>query len=311
MAAISELAGADDPVARREHSLDDADWVHITPRGTEFGGDDPSGSVRGPLASLIVACATAYRLRATLWILVQKEFKSRYRAQALGLFWSLAYPLFMMITVSFAFVFVLGIKVENFPIFYLIGAIFWHWFSNALLSATSTFHEHGGLVKRTTFPRYLLPIARVLSSFLSFLTEWGLVVAFYFIFPQAFNFTYRVFALPFLCLILFVLLVGVSLLVSVLDVHYRDVYYMVSSVLTVGFWFSPILYPVEKAPEQLRWLFYLNPLTGIMEGARAILMSGNWPNFWQLGAATAVALLVFFVGCAAFRRHNLTLADHL
>ena len=204
MASAPELASAKTP--RSPRSLEAAPWVHVTPKGTDFGGESPSGSVRGPLKSLLVAFITTYQLRSTLWILVLREFKSRYRAQALGLLWSLAYPLVMMITVSVAFVYVLGVDIPNFAIFYLIGAIFWHWFSNGLMSATSIFNENGSLVKRTTFPRYLLPVSRVLASFLSFLTEWMLVIAFYFVFPEAFTFTYRIVALPLLFLITFVLM---------------------------------------------------------------------------------------------------------
>jgi ABC-type polysaccharide/polyol phosphate export permease len=309
MASAPEFASAN--VTRSLRSLEETPWVHVTPRGTSFGGESPAGVVRGPLQSLLVALATTYNVRSTLWILVLKEFKARYRAQALGVFWSLAYPLVMMLTVSAAFVYVLRVEIANFPIFYLIGAIFWHWFSNGLLSATSIFTENSSLVKRTTFPRYLLPMSRVLASFLSFLTEWSLVIGFYFFFPDAFAFTYRIVALPLLFFIMFVLLSGTSLILSVLDVRYRDTYYMVSSVLTVGFWVSPILYPVEKADAQLRWLLYLNPVSGIMEGARAILMHGQWPSLWQLAPAAALSLVVFLAGCAMFRHFNLTLADHL
>jgi ABC-type polysaccharide/polyol phosphate export permease len=308
MAGATELAGV---ASSPSGTLEKQPWVHVTPTGRFFGGETPSGTVRGPLESFRVALVTGWELRSALWILVLKEFKSRYRAQALGLFWSLAYPLFMMITISVAFVYVLRIDIPNFPIFYLIAAIFWHWFSNGLMSATSIFNENGGLVKRTTFPRYLLPVSRVLASFLAFLTEWALVIAFYFVFPDAFTFTYRILALPLLFLLTFVLLVGASLIVSVLDVRYRDVYYMVTSALTVGFWASPILYPVEKAPEHLRWVLQMNPMTGVIEGARAVIMYGRWPIASQLLQTAIVALVVFFVGCLVFRRYNLTLADHL
>jgi lipopolysaccharide transport system permease protein len=309
MASAPEVASA--KITRSPRSLEEAPWVHVTPKGTDYGGDSPSGSVRGPLQSLVVAFVTTYKLRSTLWILVLREFKSRYRAQALGLLWSLAHPLVMMITVSVAFVYVLGVDIPNFAIFYLIAAIFWHWFSNGLMSATSIFNENGSLVKRTTFPRYLLPISRVLASFLSFLTEWALVIAFYFVFPEAFTFTYRIIALPLLFLITFVLMIGLSLTLSVLDVRYRDVYYTLTSVLTFAFWLSPILYPVTKAPENLRWLFYLNPMTGVMEGARAIIMYGRWPSALEIGPSSALAVAVFMVGCAVFRKYNLTLADYL
>jgi lipopolysaccharide transport system permease protein len=286
-------------------------WVHRTPAGVEFGVEQPSGSTRGPLSGLVSAFVIGWRVRKTLWVLVLKEFTSRYRAQALGLVWSFAYPLVMMATITIAFDFILRIPIPNFPIFYLIGAVFWQWFSNSSLAATGTFVDNAGLVKKTTFPRFLLPVASILSNGINFCMEWLLVLAFYFVFPDAYHFNATLLALPVLIGIEFVLLLGVGLMTSTLNVRYRDVFYVVTSILTVGFWATPILYSTAMAPPWLRHVFRLNPLTGVLEGARAILMRGELPKLADVGPGAATALIIFLFGCAVFRAQNLRLADHV
>ncbi|MFO0566313.1 MAG: ABC transporter permease [Polyangiaceae bacterium] len=286
-------------------------WVHRSARGIEYGVEQPSGKPESALAALFGALATTWRLRKTLWVLVLKEFKSRYRAQALGLAWSFAYPLIMMATVSLAFTHILKIRIPNFVVFYLIAAIFWQWFSNGTLAATGSFVENASLVKRTSFPRYLLPVAAVLANGINFLLEWVLVFGFYFVFPTAYRFNVTILALVPLSFLELMILVGVGLSTSALNVRYRDVYYIVTSVLTFGFWLSPLLYSTEMAPPTLRALLRLNPLAGVMEGARDVVMAGRWPRLENLLPAVATATVVFLIGCAVFRRQNLQLSDYV
>ena len=229
-----------------------APWVHRTPDGIEIGAEQPSGELEGPVTSLLRALVTAYHVRKTLWVLVLKDFKSRYRAQALGLVWSFAYPLVMMVTITVAFDHILKVPIPNFPIFYLIAAMFWQWFSNGVLAATGTFINDAPLVKKTTFPRFLLPVANILANGINFLMEWLLVILFYFVFPDAYRFNITLVILPLLVLIEFVLLVGLGLATSAMNVRYRDVFYLVTSAITIGFWASPILYSTSMAPGWLR-----------------------------------------------------------
>jgi lipopolysaccharide transport system permease protein len=285
--------------------------MHRTARGLEIGGEHPSGDTQGAVIALFRAVATTWRLRKTLWVLVLKDFKSRYRAQALGLVWSFAYPLVMMVTITIAFDYILRVPIPHFPIFYLVAAVFWQWFSNATLAATGTFIDNGALVKKTTFPRYLLPIASVLANGINFLMEWLLVFAFYFIFPAAYRFNITLVALPLLAVLQLVMMIGVSLITSTLNVRYRDVYYIVTSMITIGFWASPILYSTAMAPEWLRRILRLNPLSGVMEGARRVVMHGTWPDPPTLLPGLATALVVFIVGCIVFRAQNLRLSDHV
>jgi ABC-type polysaccharide/polyol phosphate export permease len=94
-------------------------------------------------------------------------------------------------------------------------------------------------------------------------------------------------------------------------VMYRDLYYMVTSLITVGFWATPVLYSTQMAPGWLRPFLRLNPVGGLIEGARQIIMQGQWPAAEYLVPALIVAVVVFVVGCAVFRKQNLQIADYV
>jgi ABC-type polysaccharide/polyol phosphate export permease len=141
--------------------------------------------------------------------------------------------------------------------------------------------------------------------------ESVLILAFYFFFPSAYSLNGSLVALPLLVLLLLMILVGTVLMTSVLHVRYRDLYYIVSSVLTVGFWLTPILYSTSMAPENLRPLLRLNPVGGIIESAREIIMDGRWPTMDLLLPAIVSAIVLFFSGCAVFRRGNVHVADYV
>src|SRR6185436_5079399 len=119
--------------------------------------------------------SVAWQLRKAVWVLVLKDFKGRYRAHSLGLFWSLAHPLVMMATLTVAFQYLLRVQIRNFAIFFLIGSIYWQFFANALTMGTTSLLDNGGVVKTTTFPRFLFPIAVVLSQLIHLAMESVLI----------------------------------------------------------------------------------------------------------------------------------------
>jgi ABC-type polysaccharide/polyol phosphate export permease len=288
-----------------------AEWVHRSVSGIEIGGEVPTGVAISAPKAFVAAVRLAWSVRETFWVLVAKDFKARYRAQSLGLFWSLAHPLVMMLTLTAAFQWVLRVQIENFPIFYLIGAVLWQLFANVLNGSTTTMLENGGLIKHTTFPRFLFPVSTVFSNLIPFGMEMLLVFAFFPVFPSAYKLNGTLLALPLVVGVLVVLLVGAALIASSLNARYRDVSYMVSSVLTVGFWGTPILYPTTMAPEWLRPILRLNPIGCAIECARGIIMNGELPSFSYLAAGVVEALVALAVGALVFRRQNLRIADYL
>jgi ABC-2 type transport system permease protein len=104
---------------------------------------------------------------------------------------------------------------------------------------------------------------------------------------------------------------GIVLMTSGLNVHFRDVQYIVSSMIVVGFWVSPLLYSSSMAPPAVAPLLHINPLTGVMDGARDIVLSGRWPDPRYLIPSAVWSVVLFLTGCAVFRRLNLTTADYI
>jgi len=284
-------------------------WVHRSAGGVEFGVERPTGVPSSAVRALADAFAQTWAMREILRVLVLKDFKSRYRAQALGLFWSLAYPLVMMVTITVAFQFVLGVSIPNFAVFYLIGAVFWQFAVNATVAALGSLVENAGAVKHTTLPRFLFPVAAVFSHLIHLGMELVLVFAFYVLFPSAYHINATLLALPVLIAALLIVLVGGALLLSGLFVKYRDLHYIVTSLFTVGFWATPIIYPLTMAPPRFRALIRMNPMTGIIEGARAVLMRGEWPSASDLVPPLVGGAVLFVVGCVVFRRQNRVVAD--
>jgi ABC-2 type transport system permease protein len=288
-----------------------APWVHRSAAGVEIGGEAPSGSATNAVSAFLSACALTWSVREILWVLVVKDFKSRYRAQALGLFWSFAHPLVMMVTITVAFRHILKVNIENFQIFYLIGSVIWQFFSNSVLATTGSMIDNSALVKRTTFPRFLFPISTIFSHLILFAMEMILVFAFFFFYPAAYVLNMTLVALPLLMVILIIMLIGIGLATCGLNVRYRDVYYLVTSFITVFFWATPVLFPTSMAPDWLKPLLRLNPVGGVIEGAREVIMHGRFPSLEYVTPAAATAVVVFFVGCFVFRRQNIHIADYV
>ncbi|MBM4363193.1 MAG: ABC transporter permease, partial [Deltaproteobacteria bacterium] len=155
------------------------------------------------------------------------------------------------------------------------------------------------------------PIAAVLSHLVHFGMELALVFSFMLVFPDAYHLNASLVGLPILTLLVLVIAAGAALATAGLHVKYRDVHYVVTSLFTVGFWATPILYPLDMAPAPLRAVIRLNPLTGVIEGARAIILRGVFPSALDLVPAAVTGVTLFLLGCAIFRRQNLHVADYL
>lgn len=258
----------------------------------------------------------AQRASAPSWlfilsVLTRHEFRARYRAQALGVVWSLLNPIVMMGILSLIFTRVFRSATPNFPIFMLIGLIVWQFVANAASSATGVFVSHAEIIKRTPFPRELLPLALLLSYGINFLIESSVLFIFIPIFPDAFQLSWTLLLIPVILGFLVVLLAGVSLAVSVLNVIYRDVAYLVSTLLLIIYWLTPIIYPVEIIPEPYQMILKCNPLTGILNGLRGCLMTGTPPTLMMWASIVLPSVLVFGLGWLLFKHYERMVLDYV
>ncbi len=246
-----------------------------------------------------------------LRVLTLHDYHARYRAQALGFVWSLLNPLVMMGLLSVIFSRFMPSAQKDYPIFVLMGLVVWQWFSSSVNAATGSFIHNAEIVKRTVFPRQLLPLSLVLSYAINFALESSLLFVFIPIFPSAFKLSPALLLVPILIVLLAVLIAGVCLAASVLNVIYRDVAYVVTTALTFLYWMTPLIYPLDKIPFPWRTLWQCNPLCGILTALRGAVMLGEVPTLLGWAGILVPTLLVFGVGWLVFRHYERMVLDYV
>jgi ABC-type polysaccharide/polyol phosphate export permease len=299
-------------------------WVHRTPTRSYYGpleaARDPGHRGEGHLGLLRRLLRSALHgpeggpgagWLHVLHVLARTDFRARYRSQALGLIWSLLNPLVMMAIMSLIFTQVFRTTNQHFPIFLLIGLLFWQWVSASINSATQVFVSHADVIKRTVFPRHMLPVAMVLSYGVNCCIESLLLLVFVPIFPGAFRLSPALLLLPVLLGLLAVLLSGIALAASVLNVIYRDVAYIVNTGLLLLYWLTPVIYPLEVIPLPYRTALLANPFCGLLLAVRRVIMEGLPPTPLMWASVLLPTVVILALGLLVFRHFERQVLDYV
>jgi ABC-type polysaccharide/polyol phosphate export permease len=255
----------------------------------------------------------AWRQRVLVLALVRRELSARYRGGALGFLWSLLNPLLLLLVYAtvFRFVFSPRADVRPYALFLFGGVLVWGFVSSSLLDSVETFRANGPLLRKTTVAPEVFPAAAVGARLAHLLLALPVLAAAIAIASISGGVRPGAAALEFpLVLALLVLTVfGASLACSALAVHFGDVRDIVANLLTLSFFVTPILYPVEAVPERWRWILRCNPWSGFFSGVQDTLFffrpvpAADWA---QMALSAAVALAV---GGAVFERLRDSLAE--
>lgn len=245
-----------------------------------------------------------YRYRELLRNLVASELKARYKNSVLGFFWSLLNPLFMMLVFTVVFgVLSPNQTIEKYPLFLLCGLLPWNFFSDSILSSVNSVVGSANLIKKVYFPREVLPIASVLAQLVNFLLAFILLFVALVIFRA--NFSPWLWTLPLVILTQTCFTIGMALMLSTLNVFYRDTMIVMNVVMLAWFFLSPIFYAVTILPSSYtlwgipiniqRWLYILNPVASLINIYRDLLYWGYRTDldFFVRTVLTAFVVLVF------------------
>jgi lipopolysaccharide transport system permease protein len=247
--------------------------------------------------------------RQLLYVLTAREIQIRYKQSILGIAWALLQPLAMMLMFTLIFSVLLKVPSEGvpYPVFSYSALMFWTYFSSALGRAIPSLEENAGLIKKIYFPREFFPVSSILSALfdlaIAFVIYLGLML--YFHMPFTVNMLY---VLPIL-LIQMVFICGVCFFASALNVYYRDVKHALPLLIQLWMYATPIIYPSSLIPDRLLTFYALNPMTGIIESYRNVLVKGVSPDFFYLGVAAAGSVVLFILGYLYFKRIEMTFAD--
>lgn len=241
--------------------------------------------------------------------IAKREIKVRYKQSVLGIFWSILQPLLMMIIFTIVFSRFAGIPSDGipYPLFSYCALLPWQFFARAFFSGTVSLVGNTSLIQQIYFPREIFPISSVIAAFFDFLIASSFFIILL-IFYKAHITFYALFAV--LLLILQILLVvGISFLGSALNVFYRDIGQALAFITQIWMFATPIIYPVSVVPEALRPFYLLNPMAGIIDGYRRVIIKGLPPNWQYVGIATAVTLVVLVFSYKYFKRVEMKFAD--
>jgi len=271
----------------------------------------------GPAPSrLLHSLRHLLRHHALVQSLVARELKARYRGSALGVLWSFVNPLLLLLIYTFVFTKVMpGARSAEldvpFSLFMFCGILPWTWFSSSLLESANALIAGGDLIRKVLFPAEVLPIVSVFAGLVHFCLGLPILAAF-FLYYQVPLTPSDLIWLPLIVFEQLVLTLGLAMLVSALTVHFRDLRDVLANLLTLGFFVTPIIYPLSQAPGWARPLLNLNPLTHLVVSYQEVLVvPGPFTGWPRLVAFGGVSVLVFAGGYFVFDRLRDTLAEEV
>ena len=224
--------------------------------------------------------------------LLRKELRVRYKHLALGYVWSIANPLVYAMLYYIVFKVIMNVKTPNYPVFLICSLFPWQWLTNSIGVGPMTFYGNAPLIKKTVFPRFLIPFVVVLNEMIHFIASLPVV----FIFLWAFHLDFyanMIWQIPILLAIQFVIAYSLNLLIASLNLFFRDLERIVQLGITFLFYMTPVLYVETMIPEKYQFLIPWHPIAPLIINWRNVLLKGYLD--WRLCLSSliwAFALLV-------------------
>src|SRR5262245_17855145 len=271
---------------------------------------NPRTVIEPPHGWQLVDLRELWRYRELVFFLCWRDVKVRYKQTALGAAWAILQPAMLMAVFTIFFGRLAGLPSGDvpYPLFVLAGLLPWTFFSTALTNGATSVIGSERLITKIYFPRLAVPFAAVGAAVVDFAIAMGLlllVMAGYGHAPSA-----NMWLAPLIFGVVLLTALGLGTLLAALNVAYRDFRYVIPFLIQVGMFATPTIYmkPSGNEGRSIQWLLTINPMTSLIEGFRASLLGGEIP--WAgLGVATALAVVVFAVGCLYFRKVEDRFAD--
>jgi len=247
--------------------------------------------------------------RELLYFLVWRDLKVRYKQTVLGILWAIIQPFFLMVIFSIFFGKLGKIPSEGipYPIFAYTALLPWSYFAQSLNACSNSLVANSHLITKVYFPRLIIPISSVLSGVVDFAISFSILLGlmfYYQIFPNL-----MVLLLPLLILMAMATALGAGLWLSALNVQYRDIRYTMSFLTQFWFFATPVVYSSSLVPGIWRFFYGLNPMVGVVQGFRGVLLDKGQ----IIGPMFAVSIIVIasllFTGAIYFRRMEKGFAD--
>lgn len=230
--------------------------------------------------------------------LAWSDFKLRYKSSALGFLWSLLEPLLMLLVLYVVFTNLMRVQVEYYQLLLLLGIVLWNFMSRGTTMSIWGIIGKPSLVQKVYFPWDILILSTCITALMMTLLEFVVFIIFMAVFRVMPGISIAYF--PILFVFEFLIILGLSLALSALNVYFRDVQFIWAVVIQIGFFATPIIYPITIFPEKVQWIVMLNPMAQIISMMRDCILYKISPDPLNLAYVAAFTLVIFLLGYAVF-----------
>jgi lipopolysaccharide transport system permease protein len=254
-----------------------------------------------------------WRYRELFGFLAWRDILVRYKQTVIGVLWALIRPLLTILVSTVIFGRIAGLSSGGipYPVMVCAGTLPWYFFSSALSESSQSLVGNANLISKVYFPRLILPASSVIVAFVDFAITLGILaalMAWYHVWP-----TVRLLTLPLFIVLALVTAMGPGLLVTALNVKYRDFRYIIPFVVQFGQFVTPVMYSSEEISKKFGdtalILYSLNPMVGVVDGFRWCLTPSSALHPASFAVSCVVSLLLLVVGIVYFRRTEKSFAD--
>lgn len=246
-----------------------------------------------------------------LFNMARREITQRYKQSILGYAWVILNPLFQLLVMTFVFSTIFKFSSFSVPyiVFLMVGLLPWNFFAQSLGSASNSLVSNSSLITKIYFPREILVYGTIIAKLVDFLYSCLVLIPFFIYFQIIL--TWQVLWVIPIFIIQLIFTAALSLLISSLNLFYRDIQYLLTLIISLWFYVTPILYPVEQFPQQYRFIFTFNPMSVIINAYRQTVLGGLAPNLNSLGIAAITSLILYLVAYLIFKKLEGQFADYV
>ena len=243
--------------------------------------------------------------------LVKRDLRGRYKGSVLGFLWTFINPLFQLIIYTIVFsVIVRAENIDKFYLFLFVALVPWIFFSSAIVGGATSILQQKEMVKKIYFPRQILPIAYVTSSFINMLFSFVIIFCAIIVSGVGINIL-ALLCLPVIMLVEYILALGIALLSAALTVYFRDLEHILGIITMAWMYLTPIMYSIDMVPDNLKKLFNLNPMTPVILAYRDILYYTRVPHISTLVRAFVLGIMVLCLGSIVFSKLQKNFVEEL
>ena len=251
-----------------------------------------------------------WNFRDMVFELTHRELRGKYKGSVLGFLWTYVNPLLQILVYAFVFSQIFRSGIEKFHLYLIVSMFPFNFFTGGVIQGLGSIRYQGDLVKKVYFPRQILPIVSLTVNFVNLLISFGIIYSILLISGWGINLRIQLWLIPVL-VIEYVFALGLALLLSAVEVYFRDIEHIVSVLMMVWMYFTPMFYSIEIIPETFLKIFYWNPMLYIISMYQQILYYKTSPDMMYMVKAAFFAVAILVIGSVVFKALEKRFAEEL